>query len=178
MPFIFTDHPELPDVKIIEGKIINDDRGWFMESYVERDFFVNNLKINICQENHSKSSTNVFRGLHYQLWPYDQGKLVRVVKGSLVDYFMDLRVSSKTFGIIGNYKLDSPNILLWIPRGFAHGIHILEDNTEIVYKVDNRYSPFSEAGIDPRTVLDLPNDIILSNKDKNWPGFIDAKYFP
>lgn len=177
MAFRFLPHSTIPDVKVIEPRKIHDSRGWFMESYVEREFTQNNLHFNFVQENHSCSDKGVFRGLHYQIWPYDQGKLIRVVRGRLIDYFMDLRMSSKTFGVLGTFELAPDSPMLWIPRGFAHGVHILEDGTELIYKVDNSYGPLHERGIDPRCVINLPDDIILSDKDKNWPNFINATYF-
>ena len=180
MAFEFHNHQTIPDVKLIFPKKIMDDRGWFQETYVERDFrYYGNLDLYITQENHSSSKANVFRGMHYQLWPNDQGKLVRCLNGSFIDYFVDLRQSSGTFGKIGNYKMTKGGPLIWIPSGFAHGVLTLEDNTELLYKCDNRYSPLDERGINPHSIIkDLPDDLIINPKDLQWPSFESAEYFP
>lgn len=178
MALTFSKHDDIPDVRIIWPKVIGDDRGWFSETYVEREFFNNELNIHIVQENHSKSKAGVFRGLHYQRWPYEQGKLVRVLKGRLIDYFMDIRKSSPTFGLISNYTLTAGGPMLWIPRGFAHGVYILEDDTELLYKVDNVYAPLHECGIKATSVINgLPTNIQFSEKDRQWPIFDNAVYF-
>lgn len=179
MSFQFYKHDLIDSVVIIHHKRIVDDRGWFEETFNNWEFnFYANLDIHIVQENHSKSMKGVFRGLHYQQWPYEQGKLVRCASGSFMDYFVDMRKSSRSFGKVGSYLLNCNGPSLWIPRGFAHGVYILEDNTEIVYKVDNKYSSLSECGVYAPSLLDLPKDIKLSNKDENWPTFGDAVYFP
>jgi len=177
MAFTFYRHEELPDIKIIYPKRIGDDRGWFMESYVEKEFLNNGIRLDFIQENHSRSQAGVFRGMHYQRYPYDQGKLVRCTRGSLTDYFMDMRQYSKTFGEIGSYKLTADGPLLWVPRGFAHGIHILEDDTEIIYKVDNVYAPTHERGVNPLSCIEFETSPQLSEKDKAWPNFDNAVYF-
>jgi dTDP-4-dehydrorhamnose 3,5-epimerase len=189
MAFRFYDHDIIPGVKLINIKQINDERGWFKETYVENDFFNNELNIKIVQENHSCSKKNVFRGMHYQSWPYEQGKLIRVINGSLVDFFVDLRVDSNTFGKLGYSKLDKDSHMIWIPRGFAHGVYTLEDDTELIYKCDNKYFPLSEHGIYVGSIPEI-NSVIdeygityelgwvnMSDKDLKWPDFCDAKYF-
>ena len=178
MAFYFHAYTDIPDVKVIYPKRINDERGWFMESYVEREFLNNGIRLDFIQENHSCSQAGVFRGLHYQRYPYDQGKLVRCTRGSLTDYFMDMRQNSKTFGKLGSYKLTAKNSeMVWVPRGFAHGIHILEDDTEIMYKVDNVYAPTYECGVNPLSCIEFDEVPLLSEKDKAWPDFENAVYF-
>lgn len=181
MAFTFSDYKDIPDVKIIWPKIIKDERGWFAEMYNKQEFNNNGLHVNVVQENHSRSNAGVFRGLHYQTWPYEQGKLIRVIKGRLIDYFLDLRKSSKSFGKLGSYLLTPSGPMLWIPRGFAHGIYIIEDDTELIYKVDNLYAPLHERGISARSVIgDLPSSVILNTRDEQWPIFspYSEDYFP
>ena len=139
----------IEDVIIIEPKVHGDDRGYFVETYRQdklEEFL--GYKINFCQDNESKSSKGVLRGLHYQLPPHAQTKLVRVIQGSVLDVAVDIRKNSPTYGQHVAVKLTSENKKqMLIPRGFAHGFVVLEDDTVFAYKVDNYYSPQCDRGI-------------------------------
>ena len=174
MNFIKTD---IPDVVIIEPKLYGDDRGYFVETY-RKDTLENFLgyKINFCQDNESKSSKGVLRGLHYQLPPFAQTKLVRVIKGKVLDVAVDIRKGSPSFGKYVSVELSEKNKKqLFIPRGFAHGFVVLEEDTVFAYKVDNYYSPNNDRGIifnDNNLKIDwlLPSSKLkLSEKDKIQP---------
>jgi dTDP-4-dehydrorhamnose 3,5-epimerase len=169
----------IPDVIIIEPKIHGDNRGYFVETYRQDKLeeFVG-YKIPFCQDNESKSSKGVLRGLHYQLPPFAQTKLVRVIQGSVLDIAVDIRVGSPTFGQYVSIELSAKNKKqLLIPRGFAHGFVVLEDDTIFAYKVDNYYSPENDRGIaydDSDLSIDwlLPKESLnLSPKDTKQPGF-------
>ena len=158
----------IPDVIIIEPKVHGDDRGYFVETFVSNkleDFL--GFKINFCQDNESKSSKGVLRGLHYQLAPHAQTKLVRVIQGSVLDIAVDIRKNSPTFGKYVSVELSADNKKqLLIPRGFAHGFVVLENDTVFAYKVDNYYSPECDRGI----VFDDENlniDWILNKEELN-----------
>ena len=146
MNFIRT---KIPDVVIIEPQIHGDDRGYFVETFREdklEEFL--GYKINFCQDNESKSKKGVLRGLHYQLAPYAQTKLVRVIQGRVLDIAVDIRKGSPTFGHHISVELTSENKKqLLVPRGFAHGFIVLEDDTIFAYKVDNYYSQINDRGI-------------------------------
>ena len=169
----------IPDVVIIEPKVHGDDRGYFVETF-RQDLLEEFLgyKINFCQDNESKSSKGVLRGLHYQLAPSAQTKLVRVIQGRVLDVAVDIRKGSPTFGKHVSVELTSENKKqLLVPRGFAHGFVVLEDDTVFAYKVDNYYSPQNDRGIafddmdlDIDWILDT-NVLNLSNKDKIQPNF-------
>lgn len=139
----------IPDVIIIEPKVHGDDRGYFVETFRQdklEEFL--GYKINFCQDNESKSSKGVLRGLHYQLPPFAQTKLVRVINGRVLDIAVDIRKNSPTFGQHVSVELSSKNKKqLFIPRGFAHGFIVLEDDTIFAYKVDAYYSFESDRGI-------------------------------
>ncbi|KLE04663.1 dTDP-4-dehydrorhamnose 3,5-epimerase [Aliarcobacter butzleri L353] len=139
----------IPDVIIIEPKVHGDARGYFVETFREdklEEFL--GYKINFCQDNESKSSKGVLRGLHYQLAPFAQTKLVRVIQGRVLDVAVDIRKGSPTFGKYVAVELSAENKRqLLIPRGFAHGFVVLEDDTVFAYKVDNYYSPQCDRGI-------------------------------
>jgi len=168
---------EIPDVILIEPKIHGDNRGYFVETF--REDKLNNFlgyKINFCQDNESKSKKGVLRGLHYQLPPFAQTKLVRVIKGKVLDVAVDIRKGSPTFGKYVAVELSEQNKKqLFIPRGFGHGFVVLEDDTIFAYKVDNYYSPKYDRGIafdDESIGIDwiLPKEeLILSDKDKVQP---------
>ena len=146
MKFIRT---EIPDVVIIEPTVHGDERGYFVETFRadKLEEFLG-YKINFCQDNESKSSRGVLRGLHYQLAPAAQTKLVRVIQGKVLDVAVDIRKSSPTFGKHVSVELTAENKhQLLVPRGFAHGFVVLEDNTIFAYKVDNYYSPENDRGI-------------------------------
>jgi dTDP-4-dehydrorhamnose 3,5-epimerase len=169
----------IPDVIIIEPKIHGDNRGYFVETYRQDKLeeFVG-YKIPFCQDNESKSSKGVLRGLHYQLPPFAQTKLVRVIQGSVLDIAVDIREGSPTFGQHVSVMLSAKNKKqLLIPRGFAHGFVVLEDDTIFAYKVDNYYSPENDRGIayDDRDLnidWQLPKESLnLSPKDTKQPSF-------
>jgi len=171
MNFIRT---EIPDVIIIEPKVHGDDRGYFVETFRadKLEEFLG-YKINFCQDNESKSSRGVLRGLHYQLHPAAQTKLVRVIQGSVLDVAVDIRKGSPTFGKHVAVKLSSENKRqLLVPRGFAHGFVVLEDDTVFAYKVDNYYSPENDRVIsfdDEALGVDWKishTELNLSTKDK------------
>ena len=146
MQFIRT---KINDVIVIEPKVHGDDRGYFVETFRadKLEEFLG-FKINFCQDNESKSSKGVLRGLHYQLPPYAQTKLVRVIQGRVLDVAVDIRKKSPTFGQYVTVELSGENKKqMLIPRGFAHGFVVLEDDTVFAYKVDNYYSPECDRGI-------------------------------
>jgi len=181
MKFIKT---HLPEVIIIEPKVFEDERGYFMETF-RQDLFEKNIqKINFIQENESKSKKGVLRGLHYQLPPFAQSKLVRVIKGSVIDVAVDIRKGSPTFGKYVALELSEKNKRqLFIPRGFAHGFLVTSDEAIFSYKVDNYYSPKCDRSIrfdDPTININWnfpENEIVVSNKDKNAPYLKDAEVF-
>jgi len=156
---------------LIEGKIYKDNRGYFYESHNKKALNKSlNLNINFLQDNTSFSKCGVFRGFHLQRKPYEQGKLVRVVCGSIIDYVIDLRSSSKTFGKHISVVLNADeNHQLWIPKGFAHGFYALDDSV-VSYKIDNEYDPKSEITLDykdPDLNIELPcSNPIVSDKDQ------------
>ena len=167
----------IPDVVIIEPKVHGDSRGYFVETFVSNklDEFLR-YKINFCQDNESKSSKGVLRGLHYQLPPHAQTKLVRVISGRVLDVAVDIRKNSPTFGKYVAVELSGENKKqLLIPRGFAHGFVVLEDDTVFAYKVDNYYSPECDRGIafdDKNLNIDWilnHNELNLSAKDIKQP---------
>lgn len=172
---------EIPDLFILNPQIFRDDRGFFFESFSQRDLASNNLHYNFVQDNQSKSQFGVIRGLHFQLNPHAQSKLIRVLVGKILDVVVDIRKGSPTFGKHIAVELSAENKLqLLIPQGFAHGFSVLEDNTEIAYKCDNYYNQQSEGGIlfnDPALNIDWKIDIskaIVSEKDQNLPTFMNA----
>lgn len=139
----------IPDVFLIEPQIFNDDRGFFFESFNQKEFEeAVNRKINFVQDNHSKSTQGVLRGLHYQDDPYQQAKLVRVIEGEVWDVAVDIRENSDSYGQWVAENLSAENKKqLWIPEGFAHGFYVLSDTSELVYKVNNYYSKNHERTI-------------------------------
>ncbi|HOW59315.1 MAG TPA: dTDP-4-dehydrorhamnose 3,5-epimerase [Candidatus Omnitrophota bacterium] len=173
MNFIQT---EIPGVILIEPKVFHDPRGFFYESYRRKLFAANGIKDHFVQDNISSSAKGVLRGLHYQIAPRAQAKLMRVIKGSVYDVVVDIRPRSKTFGKFVAVTLSAENRkLLYIPKGFAHGFCVLEDGTEFMYKVSDYYSPEHERGIlwsDPGLAIPWPKldrAFILSEKDKKYP---------
>lgn len=169
---------DIPDVLIFEPKVFGDDRGFFFESFNQKTF-VETLgrDVEFVQDNHSKSTKGVVRGLHYQLGPHAQGKLVRCVAGEVYDVAVDIRRTSPTFGQWVGINLSAENKRqLWIPEGFAHGFQVLSDNAEFVYKTTNYYHPQSERGVlwndpDLNIAWRETGNIILSEKDKVLPLF-------
>ena len=175
----------LPDVILCEPFVRGDDRGYFMETFRqdELEAFLGN-KLYFCQDNESKSSFGVLRGLHYQLAPYAQSKLVRVSKGEVLDVAVDIRRGSPTFGQHATRILSEENKKqLFVPKGFAHGFVVLSDVAVLSYKVDNYYSPECDRGIaydDPNLAIDwrLPKDLLqLSQKDTKQPLLEEADCF-
>jgi len=173
----------IPDVLLIEPKVHGDSRGYFMESFRQDllDDFLG-YEVNFVQDNESKSSKGVLRGLHYQLPSFAQAKLVRVIEGRVLDVALDIRQSSPTFGQFVSKELSSDNHhQFFIPRGFAHGFVVLSESAVFAYKVDNYYSPNDDRGIafdDPEIGIDwvLKNDELqLSDKDKSHPTLSEAK---
>jgi dTDP-4-dehydrorhamnose 3,5-epimerase len=171
---------DIPEVVLITPKSFQDVRGFFLESYKKSEFCANGIAAEFKQDNHSKSSKNVLRGLHYQLDPYAQGKIVRVITGKVFDVAVDIRDGSPTFGKWVSAELSEENKqMLWIPTGFAHGFLTLEDNTNVLYKATDEYNKESEGGIiwnDPEIEIKWPTDKpILSEKDLKHPLLKDAK---
>lgn len=171
---------EIPDVLIFEPKVFIDERGFFMESFNQKVFEeAVGRKIEFVQDNHSKSTKGVLRGLHYQVEPYAQGKLVRCIAGEVFDVAVDIRKDSETFGKWVGVNISSENKRqLWIPEGFAHGFLVLSDSADFLYKTSNYYSPIHERGIvwnDPTININWPINIdkILSEKDTILPNFIN-----
>lgn len=175
---------EIPEVLILEPKVFGDDRGFFYESYNERVFRdATGLDVQFVQDNHSRSVRGVLRGLHYQLPPMAQGKLVRCVMGEVFDVAVDVRKSSPTFGKwVGAYLSAENKRQFWIPEGFAHGFLVLSENAEFLYKATNYYAPAHERCIlwnDATLAIHWPADIepILSGKDAQGKFFADADLF-
>ena len=163
---------EIPDVLIFEPKVFGEERGFFFESFNQKVFEeAVGRKVEFVQDNHSKSSKGVLRGLHYQLEPYAQGKLVRCAVGEVFDVAVDIRKSSPTFGKWIGVNLSAENKRqLWIPEGFAHGFLVLSETAEFLYKTTNYYNPQSDRGIiwnDPSLNIKWPlaEKPILSKKD-------------
>jgi len=176
---------DIDDVILIEPTVFGDDRGYFVETF-RKDKFEEFLgySVDFCQDNESKSKKGVLRGLHYQLPPFAQSKLVRVISGSILDIAVDIRVGSPTFGKHIAVRLDDKDKKqLFIPRGFAHGFVVLSDEAVFAYKVDNFYAPECDRGIafdDLEIGIDwlLPkNDLILSAKDIKQPSLKDSELF-
>ena len=170
MPFITT---PIDGVIIFEPKVFHDDRGYFFESYNERLFAQNGINAKFVQDNQSKSSYGVIRGLHFQKGEHAQAKLVRVLSGKVLDVAVDLREGSKTFGQHVATELSAENNLsLFIPRGFAHGFSVLSETAVFSYKCDNLYCKEAEGGLDLAIDWKIPVEkAILSEKDKHHPRF-------
>ncbi|ANI82282.1 dTDP-4-dehydrorhamnose 3,5-epimerase [Kosakonia oryzae] len=174
----------IPDVLIFEPKVFGDERGFFLESYNQKTFEkVVGRKVEFVQDNHSKSSKGVLRGLHYQLPPYSQGKLVQCVVGEIFDVAVDLRQTSPSFGRWVGVNLSAQNKRqIWIPEGFAHGFLVVSDVAECFYKTTNYYAPEFERGIrwdDPTLGIDWPlsGQFNLSEKDKAQPLWNNIHFF-
>ena len=170
-------------VVIIEPRLFKDERGYFFESFSQREFEEKIRKISFVQDNESKSSYGVLRGLHFQKPPYAQSKLVRVIKGAVLDVAADIRKGSPTFGKHVAVELTEENHLqLFIPRGFAHGFSVLSQEVIFQYKCDNFYAPQSEGALawddsDLNINWRIPtNQIILSEKDKHHEKLKDASW--
>ena len=176
---------EIEGVYIIQPKVFKDNRGYFMETFRQSDFDAGiGRHVEFIQDNESKSSRGVLRGLHYQKGEASQAKLVRVIKGRVVDVAVDIRRSSKTFGRYVMVELSEENkTQFFIPRGFAHGFLVLSDEAIFTYTVDNAYAPQQEASIrydDPDIAIEWPMDmaeVITSEKDMNARWLRDAETF-
>lgn len=171
-------------VYVIEPRVFNDARGYFFEAWKLAEFEEHVGKVNFVQDNESKSSRGVLRGLHYQKGDFSQAKLVRVIKGRVMDVAVDIRKSSPTFGQYVMVELSGENKRqFFIPRGFAHGFLVLSDEAIFTYKVDNVYAPQADAGIrwnDPALGIEWPIDpkeVLTSEKDLKQPLLKDAECF-
>lgn len=178
MPFIFK-RLEIPAVILIEPRVFADGRGFFMETYKAPDFASAGIDLRFVQENQSRSSKGVLRGLHYQNPPFAQGKLVRTIKGEVFDVAVDIRNGSPTRGKWVSTVLSEKNKnMLYVPAGFAHGFCVLSRIAEVVYKTTDVYSAESEAGIiwnDEDLNIEWPiKQPVLSEKDSKWPALRKA----
>lgn len=171
---------EIEGVLILEPKVFGDNRGYFMETYNKKDFDEAGLKYDFVQDNQSKSTRGVLRGLHFQK-THPQAKCVRVLEGEVFDVAVDLRKGSKTYGkYVGVFLSGENKRMFMIPRGFAHGFVVLSETATFTYKCDDLYHPEDEGGImwdDPTLNIDWPlkEGILLSEKDKHHPRFKDLK---
>lgn len=178
--FIF-EPQKIEDVILIKPQVFGDERGFFLESYKYSEFAKNGIKETFVQDNHSKSSKGVLRGLHYQLEPKAQGKLLRCPKGEIFDVAVDIRKGSPTFGQwTGTILSEENKHMFYIPAGFAHGFVTLSDTAELLYKATDEYSPINDRGIlwcDPEIGIEWDIDFLplLSEKDKNQPLLKDAE---
>lgn len=175
---------EIEGVYIIEPRVFKDERGYFLEAWKKQEFEEHIGKVDFIQENESKSSRGVLRGLHYQKGEFSQAKLVRVIKGTVVDVAVDIRRSSPTFGKYVMTTLSDENKRqFFIPRGFAHGFLVKSDEAVFTYMVDNVYAPQAEAGIcwndrELNIPFDIrPEEVVSSEKDKKLPQLKDAWLF-
>jgi len=169
---------------IIKPRLFKDARGYFFESFSQREFEEKVRKVNFVQDNESMSSYGVMRGLHFQKPPFAQSKLVRCVKGRVLDVAVDIRKGSPTYGEHVAVELSEDNHLqFFIPKGFAHGFAVLSEEAIFTYKVDNKYAPQAEASIlfnDKTLGIDWPlseTQMLLSSKDREGTAFKDAVYF-
>lgn len=175
----------IPDVMVVEPKVFGDARGFFYESFNQAAFnAATGTAFTFVQDNHSRSSQGVLRGLHYQLPPHAQGKLVRVVRGAVWDVAVDIRQGSPTFGQwVGQELTEDNHKQFWIPPGFAHGFVVLSKSADFLYKTTNYYAPQSDRGIawnDPDLDIAWPNlgmDFVLSDKDRQQPALRQAEVF-
>lgn len=181
MPFNF--YPsDIEDVQLIKPRVFPDDRGYFLESYKRSEFVDAGIEAFFVQDNHSLSGKGTLRGIHYQLPPHSQGKLVRVLSGAVYDVAVDLRRGSSTFGRWVGYELSAENNrMLYIPPGFGHAFLVLRDNTHFVYKCTAEYNRASEGGVrwdDPELAIPWPiKEPTLSEKDSRLPLLRDAELF-
>jgi dTDP-4-dehydrorhamnose 3,5-epimerase len=169
---------------IIEPSVFGDGRGFFMETYSQKVFTENDIDINFVQDNHSRSTKGVFRGLHFQKPPFAQDKLVRCTHGEVLDIAVDIRKDSPTFGQHESVLLSEENKkMFFISKGFAHGFLVISNIADFQYKCSNIYNKESEGGLlysDPELKIELPKigDLILSEKDKIWPTLEEVKNNP
>jgi len=176
------------DIYEIKSNVFKDDRGFFYESFNNNEFIkCTGVKVNFVQDNFSLSNFGVLRGLHYQIKPFDQGKLVSVLQGSIIDFALDIRVSSPNFGKFYFTKLEPYKSKLWIPSGYAHGFLALDNDTKVLYKTTNYYSSEHErtidildsyTGIDKIIYENIKlNQLIRSDKDVSGKNFRMSDYF-
>lgn len=185
MSFVAEPLPEMPDIWLITPEMFPDERGRFLETWQADKFGDIGIDVEFAQDNQSVSHRGVLRGLHYQLPPDAQAKLVRVASGEVFDVVLDLRRSSPTFGKWAGHTLaGATQLMLWIPEGFAHGFISLTDHTLVLYKASAPYSASSERTIrwnDPTVGVEWPDvegGPVLSAKDADAPAFADADMFP
>ena len=179
MPFIKTN---IPGLLVFEPTVFEDSRGYFFESYNENNFLAEGVNIRFVQDNQAKSSYGVIRGLHFQLAPHAQTKLIRTLSGSILDVVVDVRLGSPAYGEVFSIELSAENKKqLLVPKGFAHGYSVLSETAEVMYKCDAFYHKQSEGGLlynDPKLNIDwqIPLDkAIVSEKDLYHPGIDDCK---
>ena len=179
MPFKF-EKQLIKEVILIEPNVFEDNRGFFMETYKKSDFLNAGIDVEFNQDNHSKSTSRVLRGLHYQIAPYSQAKLVRCTKGRIIDVAVDLRKNSPTYTKYIKVELSEDNKkMLYIPQGFAHGFVVLSSVAELIYKASGEYNASADRGIiwnDKTINIDWGIDFepILSQKDMNLPSLKEA----
>ena len=180
MPFVF-ERLKIEDLILVRPKVFGDNRGFFAECYKKSDFALNGINVDFVQDNHSKSSKGVLRGLHYQQSPCSQAKLIKCIKGQIYDVAVDIRPNSKSFGKYVKVELSEDNkYMLYIPEGFAHGFVVLSDEAELIYKTSAEYAPEYDSGIrwdDKDLNIDWGIDFepVLSEKDKNLPYLKELK---
>ena len=168
---------------IIEPSVYPDERGFFMESYSKKVFVENGIDVEFVQDNHSRSTKDVLRGLHFQKPPFAQDKLIRCTQGEVLDIAVDIRDNSPTFGQYESVLLSEENKkMFFIPKGFAHGFLVLSNTADFQYKCSNFYNKESEGGLlynDPEVKINWPQtNLILSEKDKLWPTLSEIKTNP
>lgn len=172
MPFEF-ERQSIKDVILVKPKVFGDNRGFFMETYKKSEFVSAGIDVEFNQDNHSKSSKGVLRGLHFQKPPFGQAKLVRCARGRIYDVAVDIRAGSETFGKYVKVELSEENKhMLYIPDGFAHGFVTLSDTAELIYKASGEYAPEADSGIlwsdkDININWEIDFEPLLSEKDKN-----------
>lgn len=179
MGFLFH-KTELDGVIVVEPKVFEDNRGFFLESYKKSEFTENGIKVDFFQDNHSKSFKDVIRGLHFQKFPKPQAKLVRCLKGKIFDVAVDIRPDSKNFGKWFGIELSEENKkMLYIPEGFAHGFSVLSEEAEVLYKASNEYAPELDSGIrsddEELNINWQVNNPVISEKDKILQSFKEYK---
>lgn len=180
MSFVFTPLTEMPDVLLIKTKQFNDNRGMFMESFREKDFLNHGIP-KFVQENHSRTGSSCIRGMHYQLKDKAQGKLVRCISGSITDVVIDIRKNSPTYGKWASILLKTPNEMLYVPLGFAHGFATTYSVAHVIYKTTEYYSPKHERCIrynDPSLGIEWPRPPfkwVVSDKDTSAPLLKNAE---
>jgi dTDP-4-dehydrorhamnose 3,5-epimerase len=174
---------EFRDLYVLEPTVLGDERGYFMESYSRRTLMQTGIELNFVQDNQSSSRKGVLRGLHYQMAPYAQTKLVRVLSGVILDVVVDLRTKEKTFGKHFSMELSAENKKqVLVPKGFAHGFITLSDQAEVFYKCDEYYHPEADRGIlynDPALAINWKmeaTEFILSEKDRKHPVLTEANF--